>query len=62
MPQGKPAGVRCVQLDEDGMCLIFGKPERPAFCGNLQAAPDMCGSSKEEALRLLGAMESATAP
>lgn len=62
MPQGKPAGVRCVQLDAAGLCLIFGQPERPAFCGSLRAAPDMCGSNSEEALRLLGAMENATAP
>ena len=25
MPQGKPAGVRCVQLDADERCRLFGK-------------------------------------
>ena len=29
MPQGKPAGVRCVQLTDDNRCAIFGQPERP---------------------------------
>ncbi|HEX2642113.1 MAG TPA: YkgJ family cysteine cluster protein, partial [Thermoanaerobaculia bacterium] len=29
MPDGKPAGVRCVQLTADNLCLIFGLPERP---------------------------------
>ena len=36
MPQGKPAGVPCVQLDADMRCRIFGRPERPAFCGGLK--------------------------
>ncbi|MFC0402948.1 YkgJ family cysteine cluster protein [Paraburkholderia rhizosphaerae] len=31
MPDGKPAGVRCVQLGDDLRCAIFGKPERPAW-------------------------------
>ena len=25
MPNGKPAGVKCIQLDENLKCLIFGK-------------------------------------
>jgi Fe-S-cluster containining protein len=43
MPQGKPAGVACVQLDEQLRCKIFGQAERPAVCGQLQASWDMCG-------------------
>jgi hypothetical protein len=35
MPQGKPAGVRCIQLDEANRCRIFGRPERPAVCASL---------------------------
>lgn len=62
MPQGKPAGVPCVQLDKNGLCKLFGKPERPAFCTSLKAAPEMCGSSREDALHLLGALEIATRP
>jgi Fe-S-cluster containining protein len=62
MPAGKPAGVPCVQLDAEGLCRLFGKPERPAFCGSLQAAPDMCGDNREHALRLIGALEAATRP
>ena len=30
MPEGKPAGVRCVHLDEQNRCAIFGRPERPS--------------------------------
>lgn len=62
MPQGKPAGVRCVQLSEENLCRIFGKPERPAFCSSLKAAADMCGNSDAEALRNLSLLEAATAP
>ncbi|HEX6703984.1 MAG TPA: YkgJ family cysteine cluster protein [Albitalea sp.] len=62
MPQGKPAGVRCVQLSADNRCLIFGKPERPAVCSSLMPTPDMCGDSREQALRWLGMVEAQTAP
>lgn len=62
MPNGKPAGVRCVQLADDNRCKIFGRPERPAFCGGLQPAADMCGSSREAAMVWLADLERATAP
>ena len=62
MPHGKPAGVRCVQLDEAMRCRLFGKPERPAFCGSLQPAADLCGGSRSEALVLIAALEAATRP
>jgi uncharacterized protein len=47
MPQGKPAGVPCVQLDEQLRCKIFGQPERPAVCGQLQASVEMCGTVED---------------
>jgi hypothetical protein len=62
MPHGKPAGVRCVQLDDDMRCRIFGRPERPAFCGGLQPQRDMCGDSAQHAMRWLGELEIATRP
>ena len=62
MPHGKPAGVRCAQLDDDNRCQIFGRPERPAFCGGLQPSAEMCGDSREQAIAWLGALERATAP
>ena len=62
MPNGKPAGVRCVQLGADQRCMIFGKPERPAFCAGLQPSAEMCGTSREAAMVWLGALEVATAP
>ncbi len=62
MPHGKPAGVRCAQLDEDSRCRLFGRPERPAFCASLKPGPEMCGKSREEALAMLATLEIATRP
>ena len=62
MPNGKPAGVRCIQLDEQDRCKIFGRPERPAVCVALRPEPEMCGGSREQALRWLGMVERETAP
>ena len=59
---GKPAGVRCVQLSEDNRCLIFGRPERPAVCSSLLPTAEMCGDSREQAMRWLGVLERATTP
>jgi len=58
----KPAGVRCVQLDADNRCLIFGRPERPAVCTSLAPSPSMCGMSTEHALLFLTRLEKETAP
>jgi hypothetical protein len=60
MPDGKPAGVRCVQLSDDNLCLLFGKPERPGFCGQFQAEPFTCGNSRDQALSLLADIEQIT--
>lgn len=61
MPQGKPAGVRCVQLLPDLRCAIFGQPERPKVCIQFDADPDVCGQDRIEALDLLAHWERATA-
>ncbi len=62
MPNGKPAGVPCVQLLPDMRCAVFGKPERPAFCGGLQPAAEMCGTDRNAALLWLTQLDAATAP
>jgi len=62
MPQGKPAGVPCLQLDEAMRCKVFGRAERPGFCATLKPSADMCGASREEAMSLLAMMEIATRP
>lgn len=62
MPQGKPAGMPCVQLDDALRCRLFGRPERPAFCASLRPGPEMCGEHREEALETLRILELATRP
>ena len=62
MPDGKPAGVRCVQLTADDRCLLFGHPDRPTVCARLRPLPEMCGETAEQALVYLEALERATAP
>ncbi len=67
MPNGKPAGVRCIQLDDESRCMIFGKPERPAFCASLQANIEMCGAGhldnpQEHAMVWLSQLEILTKP
>jgi hypothetical protein len=62
MPRDKQAGVRCIQLGDDNRCRVFGKPERPAFCGGLQPSEEMCGTSREHAIVWLDELERATAP
>lgn len=62
MPDGKPAGVPCVQLLPDLRCALFGKPERPAVCVSLRPSEEMCGVDREDARRRLEDLEALTAP
>ena len=62
MPHGKPAGVPCVQLLPDMRCAVFGKPERPAFCGGLPPSAEMCGTSRETAIAWLTRLDTLTTP
>jgi Fe-S-cluster containining protein len=64
MPNGKPAGVRCVQLDDDFNCQLFHDERRPKVCGSLQPTIEMCGTpaqGREFALQFLTQLERATA-
>lgn len=60
MPDGKPAGVRCIHLTPDYRCGIFTDPARPIVCGQFQADIAVCGGCREDALYLLGWLEQAT--
>ncbi|HZP86584.1 MAG TPA: YkgJ family cysteine cluster protein [Burkholderiales bacterium] len=62
MPQGKPAGVRCVQLTADYRCAIFTSPHRPACCSGLKPSLEMCGESRQHAIRWLSELERSTLP
>ncbi|QTF91258.1 YkgJ family cysteine cluster protein [Halomonas sp. BM-2019] len=60
MPQGKPAGVRCVQLDAQNLCRLFGDSRRPALCERFQFEAALCGGNRDEALARIDALEIAT--
>lgn len=60
MPQGKPAGVRCIHLSDDDRCRIYDAPGRPAVCAQFTASAELCGDSREDALRRLADLEQQT--
>ena len=57
MPDGKPAGVTCIHLSADYRCQIFDDPQRPEVCDQFKAEPEVCGTSRDEALMLLSSLE-----
>ncbi|MBN2780503.1 MAG: YkgJ family cysteine cluster protein [Candidatus Marinimicrobia bacterium] len=62
MPDGKPAGLRCVNLLSDHRCSLYGRPEYPGVCANFKADPEVCGKSFADAMRRLELLETATSP
>lgn len=68
MPDGKPAGARCAQLDQANRCMIFGDPRRPQVCSSLRASLEMCGAdesverTRAHAMHYFERLESLTAP
>ena len=62
MPDGKPAGTKCVNLDENMRCKIFFSPERPTVCASLKPSVEMCGNCREEAEKHLNELERMTQP
>lgn len=60
MPNGKAAGVRCIQLDEANGCKIFGQPGRPAVCTSLQPSREMCGDTRAQAMLFLATLDRLT--
>ncbi|WP_129138499.1 YkgJ family cysteine cluster protein [Modicisalibacter coralii] len=60
MPDGKPAGVRCIQLDENNLCRLFGDPRRPAACHRFVFDADLCGTHRDDALARITRLESLT--
>lgn len=60
MPQGKPANVRCIQLSDENLCMIFGSDLRPKVCGSLQPSVDMCLTDRTLAMTYLIELEAST--
>jgi hypothetical protein len=55
MPDGKPAGVRCIHLMDDYRCAIYNNG-KPQVCEGFTAEEEFCGSNQEEAMRILGSL------
>jgi Fe-S-cluster containining protein len=60
MPRGKPAGVRCVNLDRKNNCKIHDKEDYPKVCRDFKASAEMCGETFEYALEYLTRLEELT--
>jgi hypothetical protein len=57
MPDGKPAGTKCIHLDKEYKCLLFNSNKRPLFCADFQAEELFCGTNRDEALTILEQIE-----
>jgi Fe-S-cluster containining protein len=55
MSEGKPAGIRCIHLQEDFSCGIYDT--RPKVCRDFQAEEIVCGSTRQEAHSILTRLE-----
>ena len=53
MPEGKPAGTRCIHLTDDYLCGIFNSPDRPKVCDTFTAEKLFCGMNRTEAIEIL---------
>ncbi len=62
MPDGKPAGVRCVHLDDSLACMIFDDPRRPSACAAFAPSEELCGRDAGEAIIMLERLEQSSRP
>jgi len=63
MPDGKPSGVACVNLDTVTLtCRIWGQENYPEFCASYRACEEICGSTKEQALKNIYYLDELTRP
>jgi uncharacterized protein len=56
MPNGKPAGVRCINLLENLKCGIYDTGTKPKVCDDFKAEKSFCGTTREEALAILSSL------
>jgi len=52
-PQGKPAGLRCNNLNDDNTCRLHGTSDYPEVCDSYRAEKEFCGDTFEEAKEIL---------
>ena len=56
MEGGKPVGVRCIHLLNDYRCALFNDPRRPKVCSDYQAEEEFCGTTSDEAMKILNSL------
>lgn len=52
-PTGKPAGVKCKNLNDTNGCTLHGTSDYPKVCGGYTAESDFCGNTFDEAKDIL---------
>lgn len=57
MPDGKAAGVRCVNLDDTNNCRIHNSDDYPTVCRDFKASYEMCGDNNDFAFDYLRKLE-----
>jgi len=62
MTGGKPGGVRCIHLTSNLECAIFHSESRPKVCADFKADPEVCGQTREEAIKILSDLEGLDMP
>lgn len=63
MPNGKPAGVTCSNLDNETMqCTIWNSTHYPDVCKGFLPEREICGNDRDEALQILTIIENDTTP
>jgi hypothetical protein len=62
MPDGKPAGVRCIHLRDDYSCAIYNDPSKPEVCTGFKAEPEFCGNTRDDAMRILFSLSDSHQP
>ncbi len=53
MPDGKPAGVRCIHLLDNYRCSIYDMTSKPKVCTDFKPEQEFCGKNREEAMKIL---------
>ena len=56
MAGGKPAGVKCIHLSDNYECGIYQTDSKPKVCTDFTAEEEFCGSTREEAMKILGSL------
>jgi Fe-S-cluster containining protein len=59
-PNGKVAGVTCINLNTDNNCSLYGDISFPDICKRFMGDEEMCGSSVQEAVIRIQRLEMLT--